>query len=136
MTTTDKTPLMIGVCLVTAGAYPALVIGAAWQLQLHAGYTKRALSIWVLQIFIQGYGITASQIYRTPPRYLMGHGIAMGLYVLGMIAACALYVICQRGNAKKERRREQYVAKGDVDPDMEKTVEELCDFHPGHFYML
>lgn len=59
-------------------SHPTLVI----QLQQNTGYTKRELSIWVLQISIQGYGITASQIYRTPPRYLMGHGIVIGLYLL------------------------------------------------------
>jgi hypothetical protein len=53
-----------------------------------------------------------------------------------MVSTTALIVICKRSNEKKERRRVAYEEKGEVDPDMEKSFDELCDFHPAYKYTL
>lgn len=134
--TTNKVALLAGACFVAAGAYPGLVISVAWLLPMHGGYTKRATCMWIIQIFIQCYSIIATQVYRTPPRFFLGHGIAVGLYVLAAISTIALYFICRAANNKKHQRAADFAARDEVDPESEKDFEDLCDFHPRYFYTL
>lgn len=136
MATTNKVALVAGACFVAAGSYPALVISTAWVLTLHGGYTKRAISVWFIQIFVQSYSIIASQVYRNPPRFLLGNGIALGLYIIAAAATIVLLNICSRSNKAKEQRRLDHEAKGEHDPDMNKDYERLCDFHPNYIYPL
>jgi hypothetical protein len=53
-----------------------------------------------------------------------------------MVSTAMLIVICKKSNQKKEARRAAYEAQGVVDPDMSKSFEELCDFHPAYMYTL
>ncbi len=98
--------------------------------------TANSLTLRIIQVFIQCYSIISTQVYRTPPRFFLGHGVSLGLYALGMIATAVLVVICKKSNKKKEERRAAFEARGEVDPDMSKSFEELCDFHPAYMYTL
>ncbi len=62
--------------------------------------------------------------------------MSLGLYALGMASTATLLVICKRSNERKEKRRIAYEESGEVDPDMAKSFDELCDFHPGYRYTL
>ena len=53
-----------------------------------------------------------------------------------MISTLLLILICKRSNEQKEQRRATYEEKGETDPDMDKSFEELCDFHPAYKYSL
>ncbi|ETN39953.1 uncharacterized protein HMPREF1541_06180 [Cyphellophora europaea CBS 101466] len=134
ITATGKVVLLVGACLVAIGTYPGLVIGIAWTLTVHGGYTKKATFMWASQVMIQTYSIIATQVYRSPPRFFLGHGIALGLYVLGITSAMTLWYLVSRQNRMREARRLEFEQKGEVDPDMEKSFEELGDFHPGWRY--
>ncbi len=136
LATTNRVALMVGACLVAAGSYPGVPISAAWLLSFHGGYTKRATAMWFIQIFIQSYSIIASQVYRTPPRFFMGHGIALGLYVLAIISTVLLIIILKRANKAKAQRAADFAARGEVDPDMNEDYVRLCDYHPGYVYTL
>ncbi|KEF58592.1 uncharacterized protein A1O9_06518 [Exophiala aquamarina CBS 119918] len=133
---TGQVASMVGACFVITGAYSGVVLSVSFVLTLHGGYTKRSLAVWLMQIVINVYSVAATQVYRTPPRFYLGHGLALGLYCLGFGCATTIWVICKRENAQKLRRREDFAAKGEVDPDMEKSYEELCDRHPGFLYAL
>ena len=50
LSTTNTVALVVGACFVSAGAYPQLVVSIAWSLTFHGGYTKRALSIWIVSL--------------------------------------------------------------------------------------
>lgn len=136
MATTNKVALIAGACFVAAGAYPGVAISVAWILAFHGGYTKRATAGWFTQIFIQSCSIIASQIYRTPPRYFLGHGVALGIYSLASLSTVILMVILTRANEAKAKRAAEYAARGEIDPDMDEDYERLCDFHPGFIYTL
>lgn len=136
LATTNKIALMAGACLVAAGAYGCLVVSVSWVMTMQGGYTKRATAVWICQIFIQCYSIIATQVYRSPPRFFLGHGIALGLYALGLVSTFVLLVIVKKANASREARRRELESRGEIDPDAEKTFEDLGDFHPAFRYSL
>lgn len=134
LATTNRVALVAGACFVAGGAYPSLVVGISWTMTFHGGYTKRATSSWAVQIVIQGYSIMASQIYRNPPRYFLGHGIALAVYALGIACAIVSWWICVQANKAKDQRQAEFASRGEVDPDMDEDYERLCDYHPGYRY--
>jgi MFS family permease len=136
LSTTNKVALLAGACFVTTGAYPGLAIGVAWHLSCHGGYTKRAMCIWICQIFVQSYSIISTQTYRDPPRFFLGHGVSVGLYCVGAVCTVVLHQICKTANAAKTRRAQEFEADGVDDPLTSKDLEELCDYHPKYMYAL
>lgn len=136
LATTNKVALVAGLCFVLAGTYPGTVLCVVWINTMHGGFTKRAMAIWISQIFIQSYAIIATQIYDTPPRYYKGHGITTALCLLAMASVVALYVIMKRANTQRDQRAHELEASGEVDPHMEQDFEDLCDFHPAWRYAL
>lgn len=112
LTTTNKVALVAGACFAAGGAYPSLVVGISWTMTFHGGYTKRATASWIVQIVIQGYGIMASQIYRNPPPYFLGHGVALAAYAIGIASAIASWWICSRANKAKDQREAEFVSRG------------------------
>lgn len=136
MATTNQVALVAGACFVLAGAYPGLVVCVAWNMTLHGGFTKRATAIWATQVFVQCESIIATQVYNNPPRFFKGHGVALGFYTLAAASVVILYVIATRANAARDRRARDFEARGEVDEDSLKTIEDLCDFHPSYRYAL
>lgn len=136
LATTNPVALVAGSCFVAGGAYPGLVVGVSFVLTQHGGYTKRATSNWGVQIFVQCYSIIATQVYRSPPRFFLGHGIALGFQALGLLANIGLYIIVSRANAARDQRAREFAERGEVDPDTLKTFEDLGDFHPSYRYAL
>jgi MFS family permease len=134
LATTNKVALVAGACFVAGGAYPSLVVSISWMMTFHGGYTKRATASWINQVFIQGYSIMASQIYRNPPRYFLGHGISLAIYAIAIVSAMTSWWICSRANKAKDQRQAEFAARGEVDPDMGEDYERLCDYHPGYRY--
>lgn len=136
LASTDKAVLLVGCCLIGGGSYPGLVISASWQMQSHAGFSKRATAWALSQVFIQSYSIVSSQIYTTPPRYFKGHGVLLGLNAVGLLAGALNYSIMKKANSKMDQRALEYERRGIEDPDNEKSYEELCDAHPKFRYAL
>lgn len=132
LATTNRIALMAGACFVLAGSYPALAISVAWILSFHGGFTKRAVAVWFLQIFIQSESIIATQVYDGPPRFFKGHGIALGFYLLAFVCVVALYTMLRRANLERDSKAQQGGPHGAED----KTFEDLCDFHPDWRYTL
>ena len=134
--TTNKIALLAGACFVAGGAYPGVVVSVAWMLTIHGGYTKRATAVWGSQVFLQCYSIIATQVYRNPPRFFLGHGVALGLYAVGFVCTFVLLVIVKKANELRATRRRELESRGESDVDSEKTFEELGDFHPAWAYTL
>jgi hypothetical protein len=136
LATTNTVALMAGTCFVASGAYAGVILGATWNIANHGGYTKRAVSAAASQIFIQCYSIISTQIYVKPPRFFLGHGVLSGLVALGLLAAVANFLIIKKRNTEREARAADFERLGEVDPDMAKSYEELCDYHPGYRYVM
>lgn len=135
LSTTNKVALIAGCCFVAAGAYPCITIGASWISYLHGGYTKRSMAFAVSQMFVQGYSIIGTQIYKKPPRYFLGHGVMLGFYLVALICDITLYVWLGRINRNRDAeaavRREGSLSEIQVG-----DYEELCDYHPDWRYMI
>ncbi|OQU98531.1 hypothetical protein CLAIMM_04304 [Cladophialophora immunda] len=136
LATTNKVALMAGLCFVLTGVYPGTVVSVAWINTTHGGYTKRALAIWASQVFIQGYSIIATQVYTTPPRFYKGHGVGLALCVISLTSIATCYFIMKKANEQRDKRAQEFAARGEVDPLMEMDFEDLCDFHPAWRYAL
>lgn len=136
LATTNKTALVAGCCFVAAGAYPATVICATWLVNSHAGYTKKCTAWAVAQVFTQSYSIIATQIYDNPPRYFKGHGVLLGINVVGALSAAICYFMMKRENAKRDQTARDWELRGEENPENCKTYEELCDYHPQFRYKL
>ncbi|KAJ5610281.1 major facilitator superfamily domain-containing protein [Penicillium lagena] len=136
LTSTSQTVLVVGCCFVSAGAYPAVVLSSAWVLISHAGFTKRATSWAMAQIFIQCYSIISTQVYVDPPRFFEGHGTLLGLNALGVVAVLATMWIFDGENKRRDAVAAEFAARGEVNPDSLKDYEELCDQHPDFRYTL
>ena len=130
LSTTNKVALLAGASFVACGAYPGLVVGVAWNMTFHGGYTKRATAVWGIQVLVQSYSIIATQVYRSPPRFFLGHGISLGLYTVGALCTVSLLVIVKKANASREARKLDFEQRGEVDPQAELSFEDLGDAHP------
>lgn len=136
LSTTNTVALVAGSCFVAGGAYPCLVIMVAWVLSMHGGYTKRATSVTGANIVIQGFSMISSQVYRHPPRFFLGHGFSLGVYLVAMCCAAWLLRHVKRQNEMKEKTRLEYEARGEVNPLSSKTFEDLGDYHPDYRYTI
>lgn len=136
LATTNTVALMAGTCFVTAGAYAGLILSTSFNLPIHAGYTKRATYVWMTQVVIQAFSIISSQVYRDPPRFFLGHGFSLGIYILAIICTYVLRVLLIKSNKEKEQRRREFEERGEMDHDAAKSFEELGDRHPRYMYTL
>jgi hypothetical protein len=93
----------VGVFFATAGIFPSCALALSWPAMNVSGQTKRAVASG-LQITIGNTGaIIGTQIYRNPPRYLVGHSVALAYMLLNCVVAAALWYTLRRENKKRDR---------------------------------
>lgn len=136
LATTQRASLIVGTCLVSAGSYAGVIVAATWTLSTHGGYTKRSTTWAMAQLFLQCYSILGTKIYNTPPRFLKGHGIVLGLQTLAAASVLLKTWIMWRSNRQKKQLQAEYATRAEQVPGMEKSLEELNDKHPGFLYLL
>ncbi len=73
-----------------------------------------------------------SAIYKDPPRYYRGNGVALGAMVLGITVALTFRFYLGRKNAQKKRDQFTEVAQR----KRLLSIEEVADKHPDFFYYL
>ena len=135
MATTNKIALMVGATLILAAVYPAIVICAAWIPSNNAGYTKRSTAAAMFQISLQVFSIISTEIYTTPPRFLKGHGIMLGLLSVCFGMIFIVTWMMKRSNQEKDKEAARWSEMGQPNPLESKTLEELCDTHPNYRYI-
>ena len=129
LSTTTKEAGMTGACFLVLGAYPAAVMQIAWIQITFCGYTKRAVSWGIAMIFGQGLSMAGAQIYTTPTRFFLGHGVLLGLVVVGMVSTVVVQALMAHANKQRDKVLKEYHGRGEIHPDTEKTFEETCDGH-------
>ena len=134
--TESQAPRIVGTCLVSAGSYTGVILGATWVMTTHGGYTKRSSAWAMCQVFIQCYSILGTKIYDVPPRFLKGHGIVLGLQTLACAAILLKWWIMWAENRRKDKVQEEAGRKGETVTGVEKSIEELNDKHPHFRYLL
>jgi uncharacterized membrane protein len=136
LATTNKVAPIAGACFVAAGFYPSVILTVSWITINHGWYTKRSTAFAMAQITSQGLSIMGTQIYRNPPRYFVGHGIVLGFLLLALCFIVCNFWYMKRENRKRDQIAQNHTAAGTKNPDSEKGVAELFDYHPNFRYVL
>lgn len=88
----------------------------AWVAQNIAGSNKRAAATGV--IFAMGNigGAISGQIYRAEwaPRFVQGHAVNFGCYVLAFVSGIVMWWSYRRDNALRDQAAGHEVKKGDM----------------------
>jgi MFS family permease len=93
-----------GTFFAAAGIYPSTALALAWPANNVSGQTKRAVAN-AMQISIGNLGaVLGTQLYRpkTAPRYLLGHGFALGYLAANLIVTGAIWYVLGKENKKRE----------------------------------
>jgi len=94
----------VGVFFAAAGIYPATALALAWPANNVSGQTKRAVAS-AMQISIGNLGaVLGTQLYRanTAPRYLLGHGFALGYLIANVVVTSAIWYVLSQENKNRE----------------------------------
>ncbi|KAF1988760.1 MFS general substrate transporter [Aulographum hederae CBS 113979] len=94
----------VGVFFAAAGIYPSTALVLSWPANNVSGQTKRATSN-AMQISIGNLGaVLGTQLYRpaTAPRYLLGHGFALGYLGCNIIVVGILWWVLSRENRRRD----------------------------------
>ncbi|KAL0069548.1 hypothetical protein AAF712_003206 [Marasmius tenuissimus] len=118
----------VGTFFAAGGIYPATALALSWPAMNVAGQTKRATAC-AMQISVGNLGaVLGTQLYRpiTSPRYLLGHGFALGYLAANAVVTATLWIILRKENRRKAellasgardgKGKESEPMKGDEDP--------------------
>ena len=94
----------LGVFFAAAGIYPSTALALAWPANNVSGQTKRAV-VGAMQISIGNLGaVLGTQLYRpnTSPRYVLGHGFALGYLVANLAVTGLIWFVLSRENKRRD----------------------------------
>jgi MFS family permease len=94
-----------GTFLAATGIYPSVALVLSWPAINVSGQTKRATAN-AMQISIGNLGaVLGTQLYRpkTAPRYVLGHGFALGYLCANILVVSALWWKLESENKAKQR---------------------------------
>ena len=128
--------LIFASCLVVAGTFPAVTFLASWLGINTGGFTKRASTWSICEIWGQSFAILGTKIYTNPPRFIKGHAIVLGFQVIALLSSIGLYFWLKRLNKVKNEAELERVRTGESHPDMQKSLEQAYDYHPMFRYIL
>jgi MFS family permease len=96
---------LVGCFLAGAGIYICVGLHVTWLGQNVAGFRKRSVSVGLQQTIGNCGGVVAGQIYRSvdKPRYLIGHGVSLGFWMIAIAGMTAEYFIWRSRNAAREK---------------------------------
>lgn len=127
---------IVGACLVVSGAYPTVVLIVTWIGINTAGFTKRAATWSVAEICSNSVAIMGPHVYTDPPRFIKGHSILIAFTCLSMLMAICAYSYMAHENRRRDRVERDFQERGERHPDMDKSLEDLCDRHVAFRYTL
>ncbi|OQU97631.1 hypothetical protein CLAIMM_03531 [Cladophialophora immunda] len=127
---------IFGSCLIVAGTFPAVTFLGAWIGINTAGFTKRAATWAICEVWGQSFAILGTRIYTDPPRFVKGHSIVLSFQVLALLAVVACYFWLRRLNRQKAEDGLERTRSGQAHPDLQKSLEEVHDRHPLFVYTL
>jgi MFS family permease len=94
----------VGTFFAAAGIYPSTALALAWPANNVSGQTKRAVAN-AMQISIGNLGaVLGTQLYRpnTAPRYLLGHGFALGYLVANLLVTSTIWWVLNKENKRRD----------------------------------
>ncbi|KAF2431642.1 MFS general substrate transporter [Tothia fuscella] len=94
----------VGTFFAACGIYPSTALSLSWPANNVSGQTKRAVAT-AMQISIGNLGaVLGTQLYRpnTAPRYLLGHGFALGYLFLNLVVNGTIWLVLSRENKRRD----------------------------------
>ncbi|KAI0740104.1 MFS general substrate transporter [Earliella scabrosa] len=103
-----------------------------------ASANKRAAAVGIVFSLGNIGGTISGQIYRSEwaPRYVQGHAINLGCYVVALFAGTALWWSYKIDNAKRDRAANETVKRNKHDDLLGEDLGDLGDRHPSFRYYL
>jgi len=123
--------LYFSIFLIAPGIYIIVGLNAAWLLNSHAGYHKRATAVGTNQAFGNSAGVVVGQIFakKVNGKYVTGLSVSLGAVLLALLGHVALWAYMRRQNKKRdamtEEERERLISAG-----------KDGDYHPDYRYAL
>jgi MFS family permease len=119
-----------GTFFAAVGIYPSVALVLSWPAINVSGQTKRATAN-ALQISIGNLGaVLGTQLYRpiTAPRYVLGHGFALGYLCANIVVVGTLWWKLEKENKEKQR----YLVENPATKGFHDSEEDLRlgDRHP------
>ncbi|KAI1276868.1 major facilitator superfamily domain-containing protein [Xylaria sp. FL0933] len=113
----------VAVFFAAGGIYPATALVLSWPTINVSGQTKRATAT-AMQISIGNIGaVVGTQLYRTGPRFVLGHSFALGYLLANVVVVTLLAVVLRHENKQRASISEEIKDigevtdwRGDVDP--------------------
>jgi hypothetical protein len=122
-------------CLITMGTFPSVTMGGTWININTGGFTKRASTWGLCEIFAQCFSILGSHIYTDPPQFIKGHSIALSFDLLSLASVIGLWLYMRLLNRQRDRVAENHASSGTIHPDLHKSLEDVQDNHPSFRYI-
>ncbi|KAI5250558.1 MFS general substrate transporter [Aureobasidium subglaciale] len=123
--------LYFSIFLIAPGIYIIVGLNAAWLLNSHAGYHKRATAVGTNQAFGNSAGVVVGQIFakRVNGKYVTGLSVSLGAVLLALLGHVALWAYMRHQNKKRdamsEKERKRLISAG-----------KDGDYHPDYRYAL
>ncbi|KAK4056023.1 hypothetical protein OIO90_003018 [Microbotryomycetes sp. JL221] len=130
----------VGLIFCACGAYGGVPTMVSWLTGNLAGETKRAVGSGLTLGIASLGGIISSNIYRKPdaPRYFLGHGVELGVSVLGLCASCLYAFLLNRANKAKlaEQLRQSQLPESERTVYTARELQEMGDKSPEFMYRI
>ncbi|KAK9420502.1 putative Pantothenate transporter [Seiridium unicorne] len=130
LTITNNTARLAATCIVAAGAYPVTVLSMVWMATNNVGYTYRASTAGLVNIFSQLVAITSNFAFNSPPYYREGLSISLGMICMSGLAAGSLWIYLRFMNKKKAAQQHLEAASRTRD----LSIDEIGNNHPDFFF--
>ncbi|KAK4893997.1 hypothetical protein LTR27_007803 [Elasticomyces elasticus] len=122
--------------LCVTGLYPSVILLQTWVLTNVGGFTKRATTWAIAEVFGACFGIVGSHVYDKPPRFVKGHSVVLGMLAMAFVVVSIMIWSMRRTNLKRDTELQDYAARHEVHSHSMKTLEDVQDFHVSFRYIL
>jgi hypothetical protein len=123
----------MGLFFMTAGAYLVMPLSVVWlAINVGKGY-KRTVALGSIVAFGNAGSFIGTNVFlkREEPKFRTGFSTGLGLCIMGMVAATAMYAGLSLGNKQRDAKRKEMPQVLD-----EGSVEDLGEKHPDFRYCL
>ncbi|KAK5693821.1 hypothetical protein LTR17_024998 [Elasticomyces elasticus] len=126
----------VGYIVLLCDVSAAVILLQTWVLTNVGGFTKRATTWAIAEVFGACFGIVGSHVYDKPPRFVKGHSVVLGMLAMAFVVVSIMIWSMRRANRKRDMELQDYAARHEVHPHSMKTLEDVQDFHVSFRYIL
>lgn len=130
--TTSLVARYAALCIIGFGIYPCVPIILTWANVNIIGFTHRAAAAAGINMVGQVIGIVVNLLFNTPPYYITGIAVVLGLLALSALSSMTAIIWLHVQNKKKKEAQQ---TEG-IENMREMSIEDIGNDHPDFFYTL